>query len=439
VPDQVGHDAPFPLPDTYPTAPAPVTNPAMAGHVFISHASENRDEANALVAMIEAKGVTAWIAPRDVRPGFDYSEELQAAIETCTALVVIVTEMSNKSPYVRAETEMAFSCQKPMLPVRLGDIAPAPGLAFFLKIRHWTDAYGANREANLARLVLELQTLTGNAPSWAPRVGAAAAPPPLAETPPPPPPAPAPAPSPAPAQPQPQPQPAGAAPAGTKRLLPWLVGGLVVLAAAAAAYFLLVNRGPATPGPQIVNGFGPAPTPSPNPGPTPAPNPQDRAYGGELTDFGVQAKSELESNVGAPTPLNISVGERVTTAEVQRALRDGTNPILVDVLATPHAQTLPNALYMPAGGMPGSFNDEWQTQFAQQLAQATNGDTGRPVVFFCQGASCWESYNAVLRASAGGHTNLYWYRGGLFAWQEAGLTMSPLPAPYGGGEAPNGD
>jgi hypothetical protein len=159
----------------------------MASHVFISHGSENRDEADALCAFIEARGVRAWIAPRDVRPGVDYSEALQAAIETCDAFVVLVTDMANKSPYVRAETEMAFSCHKPIYPVRLSDIAPAAGLALFLKIRHWTDAYGKGRDSNLGRLALELQTVSGVAPVPA----AAPAPPPVS--------APVPAPVPAPA------------------------------------------------------------------------------------------------------------------------------------------------------------------------------------------------------------------------------------------------
>ena len=159
----------------------------MAGHVFISHGSENSDEANALCAFIEGRGVKAWIAPRDVRPGIDYSEELQLAIEACAAFVVLVTETANKSPYVRAETEMAFSCHKPIFPVRQADIKPAAGLALFLKIRHWTDAYGRHRDAALDRLALELQTVVGLAPPGpapvtAPRPAppAAAAPPPLA-------------------------------------------------------------------------------------------------------------------------------------------------------------------------------------------------------------------------------------------------------------------
>jgi hypothetical protein len=192
----------------------------MAGHVFISHGSENRDEASDLVAFIESHGVKAWIAPRDVRPGIDYSEALQAAIEGCIAFVVLVTDMANKSPYVRAETEMAFSNSKPIFPIRLADINPAPGLAFFLKIRHWTDAYGKGRAASLDRLALELRTLSGLVPAEAPPPAEPALP-----SPPPPPPVPAPPPAPpppdlakAPAAPPVPPPPPPAPPADAERL-----------------------------------------------------------------------------------------------------------------------------------------------------------------------------------------------------------------------------
>lgn len=405
----------------------------MSGHVFISHASENRDEANAIVALIEAKGMTAWIAPRDVRPGFDYSEELQRALENCAAFVVLVTAEANTSPYVRAETEMAFSNQKPMLPVRLGDVAAGPGLAFFLKIRHWTDAWGPQREAALARLVLELQTLTGTAPSWAPKAGPSAAPAP-AESPPAesPPPAAAP-PSPMPVAPPPLARPSApsAAPDRTRLLL---VAGLIAAVVLVAIIFFLTRRVPApTPGPQV-NGFTPAPT-TPTPTPTPPPA-QARGYADELADFGVPAKGELESNVGSPTPLTIPIGVRVTTAEVQRMMGENS-AFIIDVLATPHPQTLPGAFYMPVGGQPGSFADANQAQFAQQLSEITAGDTSKPLIFFCQGANCWESYNAALRANAAGYSQVFWYRGGLAAWQEAGLQMLPLTAPYG--SAPGAD
>lgn len=162
------------------------------GHVFISHGSENRDEANALCALLEDRGIRVWIAPRDVRPGMDYSEQLQLAIEQCSAFAVLVTEKANRSPYVRAETEMAFSTHKPIFPVRSSDIAPGAGLALFLKIRHWTDAFGPEREANLERLVRELQTLAGDGETVGDRQDRQSVPPPpsppLPLPPPPPPP-----------------------------------------------------------------------------------------------------------------------------------------------------------------------------------------------------------------------------------------------------------
>jgi hypothetical protein len=167
---------------------------ATSAHVFISHGSDDRDEANVLSAFIEARGIRTWIAPRDVRPGQDYSEQLQHAIEQCAAFVVLVTEKANSSPYVRAETEMAFSTNKPIFPVRRSDIQPAAGLAFFLKIRHWTDGFGKHGDAAMERLGLELDALCRPPPrepvASAPTPAPASAPAP-SSPPPPSPPAPA--------------------------------------------------------------------------------------------------------------------------------------------------------------------------------------------------------------------------------------------------------
>ena len=68
----------------------------------------------------------------------------------------------------------------------IADIKPAAGLALFLKIRHWTDAYGTARGGNLDRLALELQTLSAP-PRRGRSAGAGAAV--SARRPPPPPPA----------------------------------------------------------------------------------------------------------------------------------------------------------------------------------------------------------------------------------------------------------
>jgi TIR domain len=129
------------------------------GHIFVSYSSADRAFAEDLVRQLEAAGNRIWYAPRNVRPGTDYSEQIQAAIEQAGAFVIIVSNAANESDFVRAETEMAFSRRRPIFPVRCGPVAPAPGLALFLQLRHWTDAFGPSRHNAVARLGHELAGL----------------------------------------------------------------------------------------------------------------------------------------------------------------------------------------------------------------------------------------------------------------------------------------
>lgn len=55
-----------------------------------------------------------------------------------------------------------------------------------------------------------------------------------------------------------------------------------------------------------------------------------------------------------------------------------------------------------------------------------------PLVFHCQSTQCWMSYNAALRAIHMGYTQVYWYRGGVEAWQSVQQAASAgMPAHSG--------
>ena len=233
-----------------------------AGHVFISHGSENHRAAEEISRFIEGRGIKTWMAPRDVRPGMDYSEQLQSAIEQCLAFVVLISETANTSPYVRAETEMAFSNNKPIFPVRQSEVMPAAGLAFFLKIRHWTNAFGSEAEASMERLAQELRTLAG-----LPAEAAA----PVREATPAVPRPPAPAPEPVSVPPQPA---ARIAEPGAKGGLPkttlfaMAAGGLLIVV---VALVLVIGQNRADPVPP------PAPSPEQSSKPVPEPTPTPAA------------------------------------------------------------------------------------------------------------------------------------------------------------------
>jgi PQQ-dependent catabolism-associated CXXCW motif protein len=164
-------------------------------------------------------------------------------------------------------------------------------------------------------------------------------------------------------------------------------------------------------------------TPPSNQAPASADN-----YAEELTDFGVSPQSELKVNVGSQTPLTIPGGRRVTTGEVFKLL--DTEAVLIDVLRDNSGGhlTLPGAVYMPGAGDAGSFRDRIQRKLASVLSQLTFKSADRPLVFYCEGARCWESYNAALRAMQLGYRNVLWYRGGLRSWKEANLKMQPAAA-----------
>jgi hypothetical protein len=49
--------------------------------VFISHSSDDKRAADAACAVLEARGIKCWMAPRNIRPGSDWGESIITAIE----------------------------------------------------------------------------------------------------------------------------------------------------------------------------------------------------------------------------------------------------------------------------------------------------------------------------------------------------------------------
>lgn len=188
------------------------------------------------------------------------------------------------------------------------------------------------------------------------------------------------------------------------------------------------------PKPVTASAPSPATSPAPDVGPplgSSAPQPKSsptgaglndaearQVYGEEGTDFGVAPRNSVQQTVSSPTPTSIPGARVITTGELKNAMDAGRSFLLIDVWAVPHP-VLPNAKSIPNIGMPYPPYD-----VATALATATGGDKSVPLVFYCQGASCWESYNAALRAKNAGYANVYWYRGGVLAWSAAGYFNS---------------
>ena len=129
------------------------------------------------------------------------------------------------------------------------------------------------------------------------------------------------------------------------------------------------------------------------------------------------------SQFHGPTPTSIPGGRFISTQDLAAAMQSGQRMVVIDVLGGTYG--LPNAFSATALASPGSFNDRVQQQARQWLSQITGGDTSVGIVVYCSDPQCWLSYNGALRAVAAGYRNVFWYRGGLQAWQMAGLPVYP--------------
>lgn len=149
----------------------------------------------------------------------------------------------------------------------------------------------------------------------------------------------------------------------------------------------------------------------------------DELMAWERQDMKVAAPKSLHTgSMHGPTPNTIPGGQVITTKGLVPLLQSQqVRAYVFDVLGGP--QQLPGAIPAAAASQAGSFNDETQQRFGQYLQQVTQGNREAPLVFYCQGPQCWMSYNAALRAINLGYRNVLWYRGGIEAWQQAGLPL----------------
>ena len=135
--------------------PGPPNDNWPRGYVFISHHKSTEGAlAQSLAASLEQQGAPCWVAPRDVRHGFNWNEEVYGAAQRCGALVFLYSEGAAKSRHVQGEIHIAVARGVPVFVVKLAPGDPAAiniGLATYQHV----DWIGRSRSdlASLAKLL----------------------------------------------------------------------------------------------------------------------------------------------------------------------------------------------------------------------------------------------------------------------------------------------
>lgn len=121
--------------------------------VFISYASENEEKAIRICKIMESKGLSCWIAPRNVRPGNDYPQEIMRGIEGSNFFLLLLSDAANRSKYVSKEVERAVSRDKQIFTVRIEEVVPSSSLELLISSTHWLDAFYDSVEERISLLV----------------------------------------------------------------------------------------------------------------------------------------------------------------------------------------------------------------------------------------------------------------------------------------------
>ncbi|MEA2773195.1 MAG: adenylate cyclase [Acetobacteraceae bacterium] len=145
----------------------------------------------------------------------------------------------------------------------------------------------------------------------------------------------------------------------------------------------------------------------------------------EASDFGVPSRQSLSLDPVGWTPLECPGATTLRTTELVDLLAK-RRPILIDVALGSWGKSIPGAIGLQGTGHGPGFSVKVQTQFKRKMHDLTNGDLSAPIVVFCMNSERFTGYNLASRLVALGYTQVYWYRGGVEAWQASDLPESDL-------------
>lgn len=111
----------------------------MPHDVFISYSSKDKEIVDLICSSIELSGLKCWIAPRNVRGGSDYAEEIIEAIRTCSLMLLIFSNYSNESAHVKREIDTAINASKTIIPFKITNTEMSLAFVYYLAGIHWID------------------------------------------------------------------------------------------------------------------------------------------------------------------------------------------------------------------------------------------------------------------------------------------------------------
>ena len=124
--------------------------------VFISYSSSDADKAIQVKSVLEENGFTCWMDTERIKSGSDYTDDIPTAIYGCRALVIIMSENSQKSKWVKKEVTEAINQDKKVFPYMIENCQLNKSFKFMLTNVQQIPAY-KDEEAALTKIIQDLR------------------------------------------------------------------------------------------------------------------------------------------------------------------------------------------------------------------------------------------------------------------------------------------
>lgn len=133
--------------------------------------------------------------------------------------------------------------------------------------------------------------------------------------------------------------------------------------------------------------------------------------------------TSLAALAGGDTPTVLAGVSVIDARELAELAGSGARVIDTRAVHDFLAEHLPGAAhvdYKERSARSGEFDARDDDVPAFLIRLRKFAAPAQPVAFYCNGPSCWKSFKAAAAARAAGYRSVYWFRGGLSEWKQAG-------------------
>ncbi len=106
-------------------------------NIFLSHSTIDGELANYICESFESRGLSCWIAPRNIRPGEDWASSITNAISEADVFFILYSKHSIKSSQCAKEIGIADRKKKYIIPYKIDDTEPEGAFDYYLTGCQW--------------------------------------------------------------------------------------------------------------------------------------------------------------------------------------------------------------------------------------------------------------------------------------------------------------